>query len=350
MIINSQKKIDFFKRYFARKNLVCVDTEFERKKTYFSKLSIITISDGKKFFIFDIFENPEQIEIIRKLFKSKKMLKIMHGSIQDIEIFINHKINIEPFFDTQIAAGFLGHDKNISYANIVKKITGKRIDKSHQNANWFKRPITKSQINYLKKDVLYLKKIHDLQIRDLKKFKKLSFAKEEFNTLVLNIKESIGINSKFKKKLGLQIYKSKDFHKILEIRDKKSKINNLPKNWVLSDEEIIAMIKRKKFDAIKKNKFFLKKEKGKIIIFLKKIFKIKIKKLNDTIEIKTLEFFRYLVSKKYSIDVNLIASKYDLIDYKNIKNKSKWRKKIFFDLYEKIVTGKKKFILNNFKP
>ena len=44
----------------------------------------------------------------------------------------------------------------------------------------------------------------------------------------------------------------------------------------------------------------------------KKIFKIKVKKLNNEIEIKTLEFFRYLVSKKYSIDENLIASKYDL--------------------------------------
>ena len=46
--------------------------------------------------------------------------------------------------------------------------------------------------------------------------------------------------------------------------------------------------------------------------------------------------------------LNLIASKYDLMDYKDIKNKSKWRKKIFFDLYEKIIRGKKKFILNNF--
>ena len=348
MIINSQKKIDFFKRYFARKNLVCVDTEFERKKTYFSKLSIITISDGKKFFIFDIFEKPEQIEIIRKLFKSKKLLKILHGGVQDIEIFLNHKINIEPFFDTQIAAGFLGLDKNISYANIVKKIIKKKIDKSHQNTNWLKRPITKSQINYLKKDVLYLKKIHDLQIRDLKRLKKLSFAKEEFIALAKNIKESKGINSKFKKKLGLQIYKSKEFHKILEIRDKKSKINNLPKNWVLNDEEIITMIKTKKFNTLKKNKFFSKNEKKNIIIFLKKIFKIKVRKLKNEIEIKTLEFFRYLVSKKHSIDVNLIASKYDLIDYKDIKNKSKWRKKIFFDLYEKIIKGKKKFILNNF--
>ena len=108
------------------------------------------------------------------------------------------------------------------------------------------------------------------------------------------------------------------------------------------------MIKTKKFKTLKKNKYFNNNEKKNIILSLKKIFKIKIKKISDEVEIKTLEFFRYLVSKKYSIDANLIASKYDLIDYKDVKNKSKWRKKIFFDLYEKIIRGKKKFILNNF--
>ncbi len=350
MIINSQKKIDFFKRYFAKKNFVCVDTEFERKKTYFSKLSIITISDGKKFFIFDIIENPKQIEIIRELFKSRKILKILHGANQDIEIFINHKINIEPFYDTQIAAGFLGLDKNISYANIVKKFLKKKIDKSHQNTNWLKRPITKSQINYLKKDVLFLKKIHDEQIKVLKKLKKFTYAKEEFKFLIKNIKNNRGINSKFKKKLGFQIYNNIEFHKILEIRDQKSKIKDLPKNWILKDEDIIAMIKTKKISILNKNKYFSYNEKKKIIKFLKKILKKKFKKLNNEIEIKSLEFFRYLVSKKHSIDINLIASKYDLIDYKNIKNNSKWRKKIFYDLYEKIIEGKKRFILNNFKP
>ena len=47
---------------------------------------------------------------------------------------------------------------------------------------------------------------------------------------------------------------------------------------------------------------------------------------------------------------NQFNIQYDLIDYKNIKNNSKWRKKIFYDLYEKIIEGKKRFILNNFKP
>ncbi len=91
-------------------------------------------------------------------------------------------------------------------------------------------------------------------------------------------------------------------------------------------------------------------KKKKIIKFLNKLSRKKFKKFNNEIEIKSLEFFRYLVSKKYSIDINLIASKYDLIDFKNIKNNSKWRKKIFFDLYEKIIEGKQKFILNDFKP
>ncbi len=349
MIINSQKQIDFFKKYFAKKNLICVDTEFERKKTYFSKLSIITVSDGKRFFIFDILENSQHIKVVRDLFETKKLVKILHGGSQDIEIFINHNINIEPFFDTQIGAGFLGLDKNISYANIVKKFLRKKIDKTNQNMNWLKRPILKSQINYLKKDVLYLKKIYDIQLKSLRKSKKLNFAKEEFDSVIKNIKNNKGINSKFKKKLGFQIYGNKEFHKILELRDKKSKIKNLPKNWILKDEEIITTIKSKKLNVIKKNEYFSNKEKKDIIKIFKQIFKIKYKKINNEIEVKCLEFFRYLISKKYSIDVNLIASKYDLIDYKKIKNISKWRRKIFFDVYEKIIKGKKKFILNNYK-
>ncbi len=213
MIINSQKKIDFFKKYFAKKNLICVDTEFDRKKTYFSKLSIITVSDGKRFFIFDILENSQHIKVVRDLFETKKLVKILHGGSQDIEIFINHNINIEPFFDTQIGAGFLGLDKNISYANIVKKFLRKKIDKTNQNMNWLKRPILKSQINYLKKDVLYLKKIYDIQLKSLRKSKKLNFAKEEFDSVIKNIKNNKGINSKFKKNLDFRYMEIKNFIK-----------------------------------------------------------------------------------------------------------------------------------------
>ena len=350
MIVNNEKKLELFKKYFNKKNYICVDTEFERKKTYYSKLSIITISDGQKIFIFDLLKFPDQIKILRDVFKSNKKIKIIHGGAQDIEIFLNHNINIEPFFDTQIASGFLGLDKNISYVNLVKKYFKKTLDKKHQNEDWLKRPLSKSQINYLEKDVKYLKKIYQIQIKLLKKYKKHNFTKEEFLSIIEKIKNNNGINSKFKKKLSFQLYNNKNFLKIVQMRDDLAKKKNLPKNWILKDEDIISMIKNKSYELLKKNKIFTQNQIKIIISLLKNTSKIRIKRIDNEIEIKSLDFFRYLVSKKYSIDQNLIASKYDFIDYKNIKSHTKWRKKIFYDLYEKIITGKKKFLIKDFKP
>tara|TARA_B100000886_G_scaffold34695_2_gene21638 strand:+ start:3076 stop:4134 length:1059 start_codon:yes stop_codon:yes gene_type:complete len=349
MIVNNQKKLILFKKYFNKKKFICVDTEFERKKTYYSKLSIITISDGKKIFIFDILKYPYQINFLREVFKSNSKLKILHGGNQDIEIFLNLKINIEPFFDTQIASGFLGFDKNISYANLVRKFFNKNIDKTNQNKDWLKRPLTKSQISYLQKDVIYLKKIYYLQIKLLKKQKKINFINEEFNLLIKKIKKKDGINSKFKKKLGQQICKNINFLKLIKLRDKKGMEKNLPKNWIISDDDIIAMIKSKKLFSLKKNKFFEKKEIKILINLLNKIFKITNNRKYNEIEIKCLEFFKYLVSKKYLIDSNLIASKYDLYDYKIIRKNSSWRDKIFYKVFEEITKGKKKFVIKEFK-
>ena len=350
MIVNNQKKLELFKKYFNKKNCLCVDTEFERKKTYYSKLSIITISDGQKIFIFDLLKFPDQIKTIREIFKSKKKIKIIHGGMQDIEIFLNHNVNIEPFFDTQIASGFLGLDKNISYANLVKKYFKKILDKKHQNEDWLKRPLLNSQIKYLERDVKYLKKMYLIQSKLLKKEKKLNFAKEEFSLILKKIKNNNGINSKFKKKLGIQLYNNKNFINLIKIRDDLSKKKNLPKNWILKDEEIITIIKNKSFHTIKKNKIFSQNQIKDITNLLKKLSKIRVKKENNDIQIKSLEFFRFLVSKKYSIDQNLIASKFDIAEYKSIKKNSKWRNKIFYDLYEKIITGKKKFHIKDFKP
>ncbi len=349
MIVNSQKKLDLFKKYFNKKKYFCIDTEFERKKTHYSRLSIIAVSDGIKFFIFDILEYPTHLEFLKKILKSKKKIKIFHGGNQDIEIFLNYKINIEPYFDTQIAAGFLGLDKNISYSNIVKKYLHKVIDKSSQNKDWLKRPITKSQINYLKNDVLHLKNIYSIQIKLLKKNKKINFFIEELSLILKKIKKGNLINSKFKKKLHYKYYKNSSLIKFLKIRDDKSKIKNLPKNWILKDEDIISMIKNKNLKLLKKNKYFSKKEKNILKMLLNKIFKIKINKKNNELEIRTLEYFRFLISRKYSIDQSLIASKYDLIDYKRIKNNSKWRKRIFYDEFENITKGKKNFLLKDFK-
>ena len=81
----------------------------------------------------------------------------------------------------------------------------------------------------------------------------MKFANEEFTFLVKNIKNNKGINSKFRKKLGFQICNLKEFFIFLSIRESKGKIENLPKNWILKDEDIITMIKTRKIEILKKN-------------------------------------------------------------------------------------------------
>ena len=149
-IINRTSDLIDFCNKAKKTDYIAIDTEFLREKTYFAKLCLIQIAfrgDGETDnAIIDVLSKNICLDPIYELFKNKKITKVFHAARQDIEIFFLSKGVIpEPFFDTQTAAGFLGLDKNISYANIVKKIIRKKIDKSHQNTNWLKRPITKSK-------------------------------------------------------------------------------------------------------------------------------------------------------------------------------------------------------------
>ena len=56
------------------------------------------------------------------------------------------------------------------------------------------------------------------------------------------------------------------------------------------------------------------------------------------------------MSKKYSIDQNLIASKFDIAEYKSIKKILNGEIKFFMIYMKKNFTGKKKFLIKDFKP
>jgi len=347
MIITSEKKLNIFFNHFKNKSLICLDTEFERKNTYFANLSFISVTDGNKFFIFDLVKYPNYLNGLKKILK-KNILKILHGSSQDIEIFIKNKIPYEPFFDTQIASGFLGMDKNISYANIVKKYFKIILNKDLQNQNWLKRPVSNKTLSYLKNDVKYLKKIYLKQVSELKKKKKLTFVKEEFDYFNKNIKKNNGINTKFRKSLDKNIYLNSNFLDILKIRENEAIKRNMPKNWIIKDETLIKLIKINNLNDLKKNNLLNSSQKNEISKLILKLKKINKTNKKDIIEIKALEFFRFLISKKYQIDENLICTKYNFENYKKIKNQSKWRKKIFFDPFVKFFSGSSKIKLNKF--
>ena len=251
--IKNNNQLDQFITKIKNKKNFFFDTEFERRTTYKAIISIIVISDGENIGIIDCLEKNINFKKIFKFLNKKKITLIIHSCRQDLEIFLSIvKKILFSVFDTQIAALFNGYSEAPSYKKLVHDLCGINLDKSLQKEDWLKRPISNERINYLINDVYYLKIIFNKFKDKLTKNKKL----KSFNKLVK--KEIFKISHEdypviYKKKLGKNILNNKKFIKIINFRNKIAEKINLPKNWVVSDKEIIKNIKKDEISISSKN-------------------------------------------------------------------------------------------------
>ncbi|TQV76996.1 hypothetical protein FLL45_03315 [Aliikangiella marina] len=139
---------------------LAIDTEFERRTTYFPKFALLQVFDGKTISIVD----PLKVEVtaaFRALLADPEIPKILHSSKEDLEVFYDSwRCEIAGLFDTQVAYGFLTGETSVGYANLVEKVCQKRVAKSATQSDWMKRPLSDEQIQYAAEDVLYLPKLY----------------------------------------------------------------------------------------------------------------------------------------------------------------------------------------------
>ena len=251
--IKNNKELDQFIAKIKNKKKFYFDSEFERRSTYKAIISIIVIYDGKNIGIIDCLEKKINFKKIFKFLNKKNNTLVIHSCRQDLEIFlpIVKKIKFS-VFDTQIAALFNGYTEIPSYKKLVQDFCKINLDKTLQNDDWLKRPINNERINYLINDVYYLKIIFNKLNNKLIQKNKLKLFNKEIKKEIFKIShEDYPII--YKKKLGNNILDNKKFTKIISLRNKIAEKINLPKNWVLSDKEIIKNIKNDKISIYSKN-------------------------------------------------------------------------------------------------
>ena len=251
--IKNNKELDQFIEKIKNKKKFYFDSEFERRSTYKAIISIIVIYDGKNIGIIDCLEKKINFKKIFKFLNKNINTLIIHSCRQDLEIFlpIVKKIKFS-VFDTQIAALFNGYTEIPSYKKLVQDFCKINLDKTLQNDDWLKRPINNERINYLINDVYYLKIIFNKLNNKLIQKNKLKLFNKEIKKEIFKIShEDYPII--YKKKLGNNISGNNKFTKIISLRNKIAEKINLPKNWVLSDKEIIKNIKNDKISIYSKN-------------------------------------------------------------------------------------------------
>ena len=251
--IKNNKELDQFIAKIKNKKKFYLDSEFERRSTYKAIISIIVIYDGKNIGIIDCLEKKINFKKIFKFLNKNINTLIIHSCRQDLEIFlpIVKKIKFS-VFDTQIAALFNGYTEIPSYKKLVQDFCKINLDKTLQNDDWLKRPINNERINYLINDVYYLKIIFNKLNNKLIQKNKLKLFNKEIKKEIFKISHE-DYPVIYKKKLGNNILDNKKFTKIISLRNKIAEKINLPKNWVLSDKEIIKNIKNDKISIYSKN-------------------------------------------------------------------------------------------------
>src|SRR5262249_45917917 len=150
----------------ARAPALAVDTEADSFYHYFHKCCLIQISDGTTAYLIDPLA-VRSLDPLGAVFASRSITKVLHAAEQDV-LYLrrDYGFNLEPIFDTMIAAQLLGRP-SIGLAGLLAANFGVVLDKKCQRDDWSLRPLTERQKTYAAEDVLHLIRLSELLRQDL---------------------------------------------------------------------------------------------------------------------------------------------------------------------------------------
>ncbi len=236
--INSFENQEKFLEKLQNQKIIGIDTEFDWRNTYFPILSLIQISTASDIFLVDSmdFENEK---FLKQIFEDKSILKIFHSVRSDSTVLSNCKnIHITNIYDIQQAEKFITKGEISSYAKLVEKYFGIKIDKSETNSNWLKRPLSEKQLNYAAEDVDYLIDIYFEQISSLSSYDLSEIFKNSKKEAFLG-NQNLGIARLNKRKKNL----SKKGQEIFLWREEVAQRENIPPNFIFDEKNIKFLLK-----------------------------------------------------------------------------------------------------------
>src|SRR5579872_1616040 len=171
-------------RRMAQHPFVTIDTEFLRETTYYPLLCVAQLASADEAVVVDALAPGIDLAPFYALMANEKVVKVFHAARQDIEIVWHAaKLIPHPIFDTQVAAMVLGYGDSISYEQLVQRITGDSLDKSHRFTDWTRRPLSDAQLAYAISDVTHLREVYMALVNDLGRRGRVDWVQEEMGVL-----------------------------------------------------------------------------------------------------------------------------------------------------------------------
>jgi len=225
----------------AKHPFVTVDTEFLRETTYYPLLCVAQMASPEEAVVVDALATGLDLSPLFALMASQSVTKVFHAARQDIEIVWNMAKTIpHPIVDTQVAAMVLGYGDSISYDQLVQRITGDTLDKSHRFTDWTRRPLSDAQIAYALSDVTHLRDVYLKLATDLEKRGRGNWVEAEME--VLTSPETYRADpERAWERLKSRVRKPKELAVLMEVaawREREAQTRDVPRGRVIKDDVI----------------------------------------------------------------------------------------------------------------
>ncbi len=168
--ITDRDALDAWLQHIPDGGIVGMDTEFTRRNTFYSQLSLLQLGHQGRHALVD----PLAFglgDVLEKHLGQRPLTCVMHSAGEDLETLARWlPKGPARLFDTQLAAAFAGDDFGLGYRALVAQYGNVELDKGETRSDWNRRPLSDSQKRYATLDVVYLEALHDALLPKLRQY------------------------------------------------------------------------------------------------------------------------------------------------------------------------------------
>jgi len=309
-------------------DVVGIDTEFVRERTWRADLGLVQLSDGKRVWLVDPL-NSGPLEPLASLFRNRDIVKILHAPSEDLDVLLYTTGSVpDPLFDTQIACAMLGQSLQMGYHKTVEWLLGLAIDKGETRSNWCHRPLRPAQIRYAALDVCLLPLMERILTERLDSLGRAAWLAEDCARLLDKAMTPSDPELSWKRLNGngrLDGVSLAVLQALATWRDTEAEKRNLARGFVVKDNDLMTIASKKpaSLEALSRLKLSYPKSVGQhgpaLVATVARVLDEGLKATSPEAlqpeQRKLMNDMRHLVQKKaseLSVDPALLASKREL--------------------------------------
>ena len=232
---------------------LALDTEFVWERTYSPVPCLLQLATANRLAVLDPLEDVD-VGPIAQLVGDPAVQLVMHAPAGDLLLFATrYGVRATSVFDTQLAAGFVGHGISMAYDRLVERVAGVTLTHNETFSDWSRRPLTDAQIQYAADDVRYLFAVADALLAKLDAMGRRSWAEDEITrrygpeaTIEPDPQRAYLKVARRGRLSGRQLA---SLRAVAAWREEEARTRDLPPGWVLKDPSVVEVARRSPQDA-----------------------------------------------------------------------------------------------------